>query len=295
MNADANLAAALAYARRGWPVLPCHTPAAAGCSCGHADCGSAGKHPRIAGGLTNATTSADQLRRWWTRWPNANVAVRTGAASGLVVVDIDPDHGGTQSIRRLVDRHGPLPAGMRVRTGSGGWHLYFAHPGIPVANSAGAIAPGIDIRGDGGYIIAPPSRHQRGGIYRAVGEPTVAALPDWLLDRLTPRPASTPQVRRFASAAAARSWAEHARRDELDRVAHAAPGTRNRTLNAAAYRLGRLIDERRLPPAGVNDDLLAAALAAGLGEREARHTIRSAMTAARGRSRADRHAGAEPA
>jgi hypothetical protein len=293
VNRDANLAAALAYARRGWAVLPCHTPHGTGCSCGHADCGSPGKHPRIRGGLTNATRNPDQLQRWWARWPNANVAVRTGAISGIVVVDIDPDHGGTQSMRRLVDRHGPLPAGLRVRTGSGGWHLYFAHPGITIANSAGAIAPGIDIRGDGGYIIAPPSRHHRGGIYRAVGEPCVAAMPDWLLDRLAPRPAATPRPR-FASPAAARSWAEHARRDELDRVANALPGTRNSTLNAAAYRLGRLIDERHLPPINVAGDLLAAALTAGLGEREARQTIRSAMNAAAGRTTA-RHAGAEPA
>jgi len=66
------------------------------------------------------------IESWWRQWPSANVGVVTGRPSGLVVVDIDPRHGGIDSMRRLVDEHGPLPSGPRVRTGSGGWHLLFA-------------------------------------------------------------------------------------------------------------------------------------------------------------------------
>ena len=86
-----------------------------------------------------------------------NVAVRTGIESGLVVIDIDPQHGGSGTIRSLIANHSPLERGPVVRTGAGGWHLLFAHPGEAIRNSAGTrLGAGIDVRGDGGYVIAPP-------------------------------------------------------------------------------------------------------------------------------------------
>lgn len=151
--------AAVVYAHRGWAVFPCHAPARtpAGCSCGAAECASPAKHPRVAGGLKSATTDNGQIEGWWARWPNANVAIRTGEVSGLVVVDIDPDHGGDASLECLVEEHGSPPVGRVVRTGSGGRHLYFRHPGGVVRNDAGRrLGPGLDIRGTAGTSSPRP-------------------------------------------------------------------------------------------------------------------------------------------
>src|SRR5207248_3906466 len=112
-----------------------------------------------------ATTNPAEASSWWRRWPEANVGVRTGAVSGLVVIDVDARHGGAASLGHLLRRFGALPPGPRVRTG-GGMHLYFRHPGESIANDVGRrLGPGIDVRGDGGYVIAPPSRHASGARY----------------------------------------------------------------------------------------------------------------------------------
>lgn len=184
--------AALTYARQGWAVFPCHEPAPVdACSCGRPDCSSPAKHPRTRQGLKEASTDPATIAAWWHRWPSANVAVRTGAASRLVVIDIDPRHGGDESLDRLVATHGPLPATLAVHTGGGGRHLYFAHPGGTVRNSAGALGPGLDMRGDGGYALAPPSRHVTGDTYQWLAADPTAPLPAWLL-KLLERPAPNP-------------------------------------------------------------------------------------------------------
>jgi hypothetical protein len=163
------LEVALRYAEHGWPVVPLHTPSVSACSCRTDTCSSPGKHPRLTRGLHDASADGDQIRAWWRRWPDANVGVVTGAASGLVVLDIDlPD--GPASLARLTEEHGPLPATCEQRTGSGGRQLLFAHPGHPVSNRT-RVEPGIDVRGDGGYIVVPPSLHaEQGG--------DIAGLPD---------------------------------------------------------------------------------------------------------------------
>ncbi len=126
----------------------------------------------------------EQLRRWWRRWPGANVGVVTGAVSGLVVLDIDPRHGGGDSLATLERRHGPLPHTVVSLTGGGGQHLYFAHAGPTVPSRP--IGPGLDIKGDGGLVICPPSAHVSGRTYVwetrcAPGEVAVAEPPRWLL------------------------------------------------------------------------------------------------------------------
>src|SRR5687767_11604160 len=150
------LAAAQTLAWRGWPVLPCHQPAAGGCSCRDPDCASPAKHPRITHGLRDATTDPALIEVWWRQWPAAHPAIRTGTrrdGAGVVVLDIDPGHGGTASLAKLVATFGPLPETLEVATGGGGSHLYFAHPGGQVPNSAGRLGPGLDVRGDGGYVL----------------------------------------------------------------------------------------------------------------------------------------------
>lgn len=279
-------AAALEYARQGRPVFPCHTPTHGGCSCHRDGCSSPGKHPRTRNGLRDASSDPRVVAAWWRRWPDANVGVVTGRPSGLVVVDVDPDHGGIDSMRRLVAQHGPLPPGPRVRTGSGGWHVMFAHPDQPVPNSVGRVAPGVDIRGDGGYVIAPPSLHAAGDryVWTRGGEPP--ALPEWLERRIDP-----PRVDRVASRApipiteALDRWAAAALRGEIDRVRFAAEGTRNHTLNRAAFALGQIAGAGALDTDAIESHLRHAAEAAGLSEREAALTIRSGMTAGMARPR----------
>ncbi len=148
--------AAVRYAARGWAVLPCHTPHADRCSCSKPDCSAPGKHPRLVNGLNGASIDRAAIEQWWNRWPDANIGIRTGEASGLVVVDIDRRSGGDRTLSQLVDQHDKLPSTLAVRTGDG-VHLYFAHPGWPVRNDAGRrLGPGIDVRGEGGYVLAPP-------------------------------------------------------------------------------------------------------------------------------------------
>ena len=279
---DTPLQGALSYAARGWVVFPCHTITPTGCSCGQADCHSPGKHPTTRTGLHAATSNRQQIRDWWRRHPDANVAIRTGTESGLVVIDIDPDHHGMASLRALVDEHGQMPAGPRVRTGSGGWHLYYQHPGQPIKNSAGThFGSGIDVRGDGGYVIAPPSHHQSGSTYdwHTLDLPA-PELPDWAFARIT----------RLSSARASRSsdvrpvvvsdaWARAALNAEAHSVLTAVEGARNHTLNRAAFCLGQIVATGALDLNTVEAALLTSACHVGLGEPEALRTLRSGLTA----------------
>lgn len=182
-----NLEAALAYQARGWSVVPAHSvDADLLCSCTRPGCTDTGKHPRVGWLQYQRERAGDgQVRTWWRRWPTANIAIVTGKVSGLVVLDIDPRHGGDESLRDL----GKLPDTLTVLTGGGGQHLYYAHPGGVIPNGANLL-PGIDVRGDGGYVIAPPSNHQSGGTY--LWEPgygpddggPLAPLPEALLSLL---------------------------------------------------------------------------------------------------------------
>lgn len=289
---EAPLQAALTYAARGWPVIPCHSPGPDGCSCHQPDCHSPGKHPAVARGLHNATLDRTQIRRWWHHQPDRNIGIRTGAASGLVVLDIDPDHGGTDSLQRLVAKHGRFPAGPRVRTGSGGWHLYFAHPGTPIRNTAGTrLGVGIDVRGDGGYVIAAPSRHASGNHY--IWHDFTSALPelpDWSLEQLTSRRVKPNRVTPAMEVRGRDAWARAALTGELDAVRESLVGNRNQTLNRAAFCLGQIVATGALDATVVETGLVESALHAGLGEREARRTVQSGLEAGLANPRAPRRA-----
>ena len=129
--------------------------------------------------------SEAQVRHWLADHPDANLAIVTGALSGLVVLDVDPRHGGTESLEKWERTHGALPTTVESRTGGGGRHLYFAHPGREIRNRVG-LAPGLDLRGDGGVIVAPPSIHPSGEPYRWIpgrspDDLDPVRMPDWLL------------------------------------------------------------------------------------------------------------------
>jgi hypothetical protein len=144
-----------------------------------------GKVPRIPGGLKAASSDPEQVSEWWTRWPEANVGLVTGQASGLLVLDVDLQHGGQGTLAELERKHGKLPKATEVLTGGGGRHLYFTHPGREIRNSAGRLGPGLDVRGDGGYVVAPPSVHASGREYRwkhPLGTAFLFSPPAWLLE-----------------------------------------------------------------------------------------------------------------
>lgn len=131
--------AALNLGRRGLRVFPLK---------------AGSKHPPLIKDFPrNATTDEAQIRAWWARWPNANIGVST---NGMLVLDVDPKRGGLASLAVLEAENGPLPATFRVRTPSGGLHLYFTSRN-PVACSVDRVAPGIDVRGHGGYVVGPGS------------------------------------------------------------------------------------------------------------------------------------------
>ncbi len=190
------LDAALEMAAKGIAILPCHTPDCEGrCSCRRADCRSVGKHPRTPDGLTSATTDIELIRGWWSRWPQANLGARTGRDSAVFVLDVDA--AGFDALDELAASRGArnwCPDTWTVRTGNLGAHLYFRHSGsdVKVRTTAGVIAPGVDVRGDGGYAVLPPSQHASRRRYAWVGsfapkEVALADAPPWLLELVTER------------------------------------------------------------------------------------------------------------
>src|SRR5690606_23057476 len=137
------------------------------------------------GGFYLATTDHQQIEAWWSRWPAAAIALRTGEHSGAFVMDIDPRHGGDVFLDELKAQHGALPHTVECQTGGGGRHIYFNGPAHRVRCSTGKIASGIDIKGNGGYVILPPSDHKSGNTYQWMldhepGECAIADAPAWL-------------------------------------------------------------------------------------------------------------------
>ncbi len=170
---------ALLYAQVGWPVIPLHSVEAGRCTCGRDDCGSPGKHPRTINGLRAGTLDRDQIIEWWSRYPQANIGVITGQESGIVVLDCDAGKGGLDTLAELEREYGQLQTKFAI-TGGGGRHYVFRHPGGRIGNRSG-ILPGLDIRGDGGYIVAPPSNHASGNQYIWDRQYKISSIPDWLL------------------------------------------------------------------------------------------------------------------
>lgn len=186
--AEANplAAAAILYAGWGWSVVPVHSVGARGsCTCRREACPSVAKHPRVRWEQAMAApASVEELEAWWQRWPEANVGVVTGEVSGVAVVDVDPRNGGDVTLRELEARHGILPVTAEVRTGGGGQHLWFTADGpLP----SGELGPGLELKGDGGMVVAPPSVHASGKSYvwRPGGSPQdvpPADAPAWFED-----------------------------------------------------------------------------------------------------------------
>lgn len=163
--------AALEYAKKGKPVFPCGRD----------------KRPMIGGGFKNASTDETQIRDWWAMWPGAMIGMPTGRASGVVAIDCDCKNGidGRESLRVLAAPHGGLPDTIEILTPSGGCHLWYEAPNAEIRNSASKLAPGVDVRGEGGYVIVPPSAVLGGKRYEleASSPASPAPMPRWLVER----------------------------------------------------------------------------------------------------------------
>lgn len=278
--------AALEFAALGWPVFPCHPKT---------------KRPLTPNGYKDATVSRPLLEQWWLRWPKAMIGVPTGMAIGAFVVDLDAGtdiatgevfsvEGLTQALEEAIGA--ALPPALVATTPRGGCHLYFQMPEAPVGNRAGLLAR-TDVRGDGGYVIVPPSRRTDGRQYTwKTAPPTemAPATPPPDLLTLISRPRSTasgahPPERSDAqaSAGATRPYGVAAMDREVDDLARASRGSRNDALNRAAFRLGQLIATGQVAQDEVESSLLNAAHANGLtaddGDHAVRKTIASGMNA----------------
>lgn len=293
LNGQGPLDAALAYAALGWPVFPVAPVdlATGNCACKRgAACEEPGKHPLVRW-TERATTDARQLRDWWHWQPHANVGVATGQASGLVVVDIDPHHEGDLTQKALEAAGHAFPPTLTARTRSGGWHLFYRAPeDRHVANTTGSLAgvgstPGIDVRGDRGYIIVAPSVRPtspdpatgapRFGRYQWVAsDDALAGAPAWAVvpvprepvarGRLAASPASAPEKRAAAALGA-----------EVRRVRSAGEGERNVVLFQAAANLFEICNTGWLDEAQVRAELTEAGLAAGLSASEVSGTLKA--------------------
>lgn len=281
--------AALAYARKGVPMVPLYEIRAdGGCACGRSGCDRPGKHPRLPRGVHDASTDLGRVARWWRWWPNANVGAATGHLFDVWDIDLPAD-----SARDLLaDYLGDLAASWpSTRTGSGGTHVFVEPTGH---GNRAKFMSGCDWRGRGGYVVLPPSGHASGHLYEWLAVPLVSPVADPSTDGVRvvfpPAPAGLrealqPQPLR---ATPARAWhanrtapyAEAALRAECDALAAMpADSGRNNRLNRAAFSLGQLVAVGHLGYDDAAEALAGAAAACGLGQREAERTIRSGLAA----------------
>jgi putative DNA primase/helicase len=279
------LAAALAYAREGWPVFPCHpdtkrplTP----------------KGRDADGGFKHATTHNQQISEWWQRLPKAMIGVPTGRAIGAFVIDVDAGIDETtgevfsadQIIAELErEISAKLPTTWTLETPRGGRHLYFALPAGECPGNRTAIVQRVDVRGDGGYVIAPPSVRPDGRGYRWItknGELAQAPLP--LLDCIFRRGRWARNSEQAAhptlapSNKAQRNYALTALDNQIRNVERAGKGTRNQTLNDAALALAHLVAAGLLSEAVVRQLLENAACACGLAKDDGIASVRATIT-----------------
>ncbi|WP_327145278.1 bifunctional DNA primase/polymerase [Nocardia sp. NBC_01327] len=270
MSSNRFLGAALAAAARGWYVFPLRPHS---------------KIPAIKNWPQEATIDEIRIREFWPAKSRKNVGIATGP-SGLHVIDLDTHHGldGAAALYRLANRTGARPTLLTysVATPNNGRHLYYRVPdGLRLPNTAGLIAPGIDSRGHGGYVLAAGSRTSDGD-YRVLTPRHPSPLPPWLLQLLTPPPPPASAANPGAPPAYPDAYLRAIVEAETRKVTAAMPGTRNTALFRAAVTLGRLVAGGELDQHLVHD-ALAAAAAGHVGQyqftaRELERTITSGLT-----------------
>lgn len=177
---------AIEYAKLGWKVFPVHTIVSGQCSCGNRECENPGKHPATTRGFKDAVNITESIETLWRANPEANIGIATGEASGIFAIDIDMKASdGFLAINKLQLDNDDLPDTLICRTGSGGEHRYFKYPIGRRIRSRTNWMPGVDIRGDGGYVVAPDSAHRSGKNYEwSNWDTAISDCPEWLLKLL---------------------------------------------------------------------------------------------------------------
>jgi hypothetical protein len=264
------LAMALDYAARGFAVFPLLEKR---------------KEPATSRGFKDATTNPATIRRWFGSQHNYNIAIRTGLASAVWVLDMDSSNGAF-ALAELEAKHGPLPLTM-TSVGESGTHLWFKMDG-PLQCSVSRVGHGLDVRADGGYAVAPPSVHPDGPTYRWTNDRPPAIAPEWLVKLAKQRPGAPKIIipeatcRRQGSPGA---YGQAALEYEVEVLTKTAPGGRNHALNRASFSLHQLVAGGELDGAEVRQRLIEAATANGLmtdptdGPRSVEQTIASGVRA----------------
>lgn len=287
---------ALAYAELGWYVFPCHHPlkkAGWSCSCelwkrekvnADFECNRPGKHPRTENGLDDATTDADQIRSWWRKWPTANIGINCGK-SGLLVIDLDTYKDIYQGDDLELNEDT-----VTALSGGGGAHLFYGMAdGDTFGNSNKNLPAGVDPKAWGGYVIVSPSAHKSGNTYQwendySPWDRPLAPIPPKLRAMLEENKKHDRSEVQFDTAKKYENgqgtvYGIAAINNQCKTVSTAANGTRNNTLNSAAYALGRLVAGGELEYNYAYDTLYSAALQIDLSEAEAKQTIDSGIVA----------------
>lgn len=282
---------ALSYAGRGLPIFPCRSRETPDPDTGEI---YGAKTPLTPNGLKGATTTERIIRVWWERNPDAMIGLPTGSKAGFFVLDLDVKPGvgdGHEWLDDMESEHGPLPHTARVRTMGGGTHIFFKH--VNGVRNRGGLGVCVDVRGDGGYIVAPGSVAADGRMYEWMNDTSldhVADAPRWLLDLLLPpaRPERTYtyEYQPFAN----EPYANAAFEAECRNLATTGVGGRGYQVNASAYSIGQLVGAGVIDRSQAEDGLWHAAVACGIvakdGEREIKAKIKRGLDAGQQQPRA---------
>jgi hypothetical protein len=229
------------------------------------------KATSLEGKNWGATKNPEIIRSYWAEHPDANLGIPTGADNGFWVLEYDTVAGGhavdgAASLTALEAEFGPLPATRQAESPSGSVHFYFQHPGFKITGTPN-IRPGIDIRGDGNMVIAPPSVKAGVGAYRWLNDLPAADAPQWLLDLLKTAKASAAAVERapvnIPPPPPGATPVEKALHTEYHRVAQAPEGTRNHQLNKSSFEIGRFVGAGELDEEKAIQSLVSACEANG--------------------------------
>jgi hypothetical protein len=284
------LSDALDYAAKGWSIFPVPP-----------NTKKSYKSEKHSGGRKwGATIDVAEIHADFTRWPDAGIGVVTGAISQIAVIETDTPKGhgvdGAGALAELETKYGRLPDTLMAISPSGSIHRYFKHPGGKVKSSASELGPGIDVRGDGGMVIAPPTV-RADGVYRWLNNNPVAPMPEWLVQLTQEPPPRRPTIRERATAAVnahriarlvqnggGSAYANAALRSEIADLANSNAGVRNAALNKATFSLAQLVHAGLLIAADVERHLVDACTANGLiaddGPASVMATIKSAFKGA---------------
>lgn len=275
---------ALTYLSNGWPVFPCRGKEEWD---DHTGDYLAPKTPLTSNGLKAATKNERIVREWWRRTPDAMIGLPTGKPTGVWVLDLDRKPGvgdGHEWLDDMETKHGALPDTARAITMGGGTHIFFKH--VEGIRNRGGLGVAVDVRGDGGYVIAPGSVAGDGRGYEWVdgyGPEHIVDAPQWLLDLvLPPKREHRPADYHYQSGGNT-PYVERALEDELRGLATTPQGGRGYQLNASAFSVGQLVSAGAISRADAESELYRAAIACGVaqkdGERETRAKIKRGLDA----------------